>query len=374
MNPGNPLQQLSAHGQSVWLDNLSRSLIDSGELKRLIQEDGVSGITSNPAIFAAAISEGGAYDDQIRALAGGDGDTLALYEALAIDDIQAAADLLHPVFEHSSGTDGFVSLEVNPHLARDTEGTLTEALRLWQAVHRDNILIKIPGTAEGMPAIEEALYQGVNINITLLFSHKAYGEVMEAHLRALERRLEHDLPLGKLASVASFFLSRIDTRVDQQLDAVAGQHAEEARALRGMTAVASARAAYRMWQETYTGPRWARLREAGALVQKPLWASTSTKDPAYPDTKYVEPLVGPQTVNTMPEVTMNAFRDHGRVIPGSVTQGLDEARHVPARLAALDIDLDDVTTNLVEEGIAKFEQPFDALLGNLEEKAAALSG
>jgi transaldolase len=225
MNSSNPLRLLKAHGQSVWLDNLSRTLIEHGELQRLIDEDGISGITSNPAIFAAAISRGTAYDDQIGRLAASDRPTVALYEALAIDDIRAAADLLRPSWEHSDGTDGFVSLEVNPHLARDTEGTLTEAERLWRAVDRPNALIKIPGTPEGVPAIEEALYRGININVTLLFSLDAYAEVMEAHLKALERRLDDRLPLASLASVASFFLSRIDTRVDEQLDALRGEHA-----------------------------------------------------------------------------------------------------------------------------------------------------
>jgi transaldolase len=373
MNSSNPLRLLKTHGQSVWLDNLSRTLIEHGELQRLIDEDGISGITSNPAIFAAAISRGTAYDDQIGRLAASDRPTVALYEALAIDDIRAAADLLRPSWEHSDGTDGFVSLEVNPHLARDTEGTLTEAERLWRAVDRPNALIKIPGTPEGVPAIEEALYRGININVTLLFSLDAYAEVMEAHLKALERRLDDRLPLASLASVASFFLSRIDTRVDEQLDALRGEHAAAARRLRGQAAVASAKAAYRRWQRTYAGARWDRLTAAGARVQKPLWASTSTKDPAYPDVKYVEPLVGRQTVNTMPDATIEAFRDHGRVQPDSVLEGVAEALEVPDRLADLGIDLAAVTAALVEEGIEKFAQPFDALLGNLETKREALA-
>ena len=373
MTTPNPLRQLNEHGQSVWLDNLSRTLIDSGELGRLIREDGISGITSNPAIFAAAISGSDAYDEQIGALAASNRDTVALYETLAIDDIRAAADLLAATWEHSGGTDGFVSLEVNPHLARDTAGTLAEAERLWRAVDRPNALIKIPGTPEGVPAIEEALYRGININVTLLFSLDAYAAVMEAHLKALERRLDDGLPLDGLASVASFFLSRIDTLVDKKLDAIDGAGAEAATNLRGQAAVASAKAAYRRWQRTYAGPRWDRLANAGARVQKPLWASTSTKDPDYPDTKYVEPLVGRHTVNTMPDATIDAFRDHGRVQPDSVLDGVDEALEVPARLAELGVDLDAVTAALVEEGIAKFEQPFDALLANLEEKRKTLA-
>jgi transaldolase len=373
MTTRNPLLELKTHGQSVWLDNLSRSLIESGDLSRLIEQDGISGITSNPAIFAAAIAGSDAYDDQIRRLSSGAGDTIALYESLAIDDIRAAADLLRPSFERSAGSDGFVSLEVNPHLARDTADTLAEAERLWQAVGRENALIKIPGNPEGVPAIEEALYRGININVTLLFSLEAYERVMQAHHRALERRLAAGLPLHGIFSVASFFLSRIDSMVDEQLDALDDEQAAMAGALRGQTAVASARTAYRRWRENYSGPRWERLAEAGAQVQKPLWASTSTKDPSYPDTKYVEPLVGRQTVNTMPEVTIEAFRDHGRVVPDSIEQGAEEAAQVPAQLAGLGIELEQVTAALVEEGIAKFEQPFDALLQKLEEKRAAFA-
>lgn len=368
----NPLLQLNEHGQSVWLDNLSRSLIESGALQRLIDQDGISGITSNPAIFAAAIAGSDTYDEQIRKVAGSGTDNIALYEAIAVDDIRAAADLLRPTFDRSGGTDGFVSLEVNPHLARDTDGTLAEADRLWRDVDRKNVLIKIPGTSEGVPAIEEALYRGININVTLLFSLDAYSEVMQAHLNALERRHAEGLPLTGVASVASFFLSRIDTLIDRQLDAVTGDRAGDAKALRGETAIASAKSAHRLWREMYSGERWENLAAAGARVQKPLWASTSTKDPAYPDTKYVEPLIGEQTVNTMPEVTIEAFRDHGTVVPGSIEHGADQAGEVPAKLAALGIDLKSATEALVEEGIRKFEQPFDALLENLEGKRAAL--
>lgn len=372
MTTANPLRELNQAGQSVWLDNLSRHLLESGELARLIEQDGISGITSNPAIFAAAISGSDDYDAQIRALAEQDLATMDLYEALAIADIRAAADLLRPVYLDHDGKDGFVSLEVNPHLARDSAGTLAEAERLWNTVDRENLMIKIPGTQEGLPAIEEALYRGININVTLLFSLADYDAVMQAHLRALERRLEAGRPLERVASVASFFLSRIDSAVDKQLDAVTGDQADEARALRGEAAVASARAAYRLWQRTYDGPRWAKLAAAGARVQRPLWASTSTKDPAYPDTKYVEPLVGRETVNTMPEVTIDAHRDHGRVVPDAVRQGVEKALEVPGRLAALGIELDEVTSALVDEGLLKFEQPFDALLGKLDEKRSAL--
>ena len=374
MTIANPLHQLNECGQSVWLDNLSRELIESGELTRLIDQDGISGITSNPAIFAAAISGSDDYDAQIRTLAAREPDTMGLYEGLAIQDIRSAADLLRPVYASSGGRDGFVSLEVDPHLARDTDRTLAEADRLWSAVGRANLMIKIPGTPEGLPAIEEAVYRGINVNVTLLFSVEDYAAVMKVHRRALERRLGDGRELDGIASVASFFLSRIDTEVDKRLDAVTGDHAATARALRGETAIASARAAYRLWKRTYSGPEWARLEAAGAQVQRPLWASTSTKDPDYADTKYVEPLVGAQTVNTMPEVTIEAFRDHGQVVADSVEQGVEKALEVPGRLADLGIDLEEVTAGLVVEGIRKFEQPFDALLQNLEEKRAALTG
>ena len=374
MTIANPLHELNECGQSVWLDNLSRELIESGELGRLIEQDGISGITSNPAIFAAAISGSDDYDAQIRTVASREPDTMALYEALAIQDIRSAADLLRPVYASSGGRDGFVSLEVNPHFARDSARTIAEAERLWNAVGRANLMIKIPGTPEGLPAIEEAVYRGINVNVTLLFSVEDYAAVMKVHRRALERRLGDGRELDGIASVASFFLSRIDTEVNKRLDAVTGDRAAAARALRGEAAVASARAAYRLWKRTYSGPDWGRLEAAGAQVQRPLWASTSTKDPDYADTKYVEPLVGEQTVNTMPEVTIEAFRDHGRVVAGSVEQGVEDALEVPGRLASLGIELVEVTAGLVEEGIRKFEQPFDALLQNLEKKRAALTG
>ena len=374
MTTVNPLLELNECGQSVWLDNLSRELIESGELARLIEQDGISGITSNPAIFAAAISGSDDYDAQIRGLAARGLATMDLYEALAIQDIRSAADLLRPVYASSGGRDGFVSLEVNPHFARSGDRTLAEAERLWSAVGRANLMIKIPGTPEGLPAIEEAVYRGINVNVTLLFSVDDYAAVMKVHRRALERRLGDGRELDGIASVASFFLSRIDTAVDKRLDAVTGDPSAAARALRGQAAVASARTAYRLWKRTYSGPDWVRLEAAGAQVQRPLWASTSTKDPDYADTKYVEPLVGEQTVNTMPEVTIEAFRDHGRAVPGSVEEGIGEALEVPGHLADLGIDLHEVTAGLVEEGIAKFEQPFDALLQNLEEKRTALAG
>jgi transaldolase len=365
----NPLLLLAEHGQSVWLDNLTRSMVHDGRLKRLIDEDGVSGITSNPAIFHKAMTTGSDYDQQIRALGAKGRSAVEIYEALAIQDVQDALDLLRRVFDRTNGTDGFVSLEVSPHLASDTEGTIIEARRLWSRVARPNLLVKIPGTPEGVPAIRQCLSEGINVNVTLLFSLDAHRAVMHAHLDALDARMGRGEPVATVASVASFFLSRIDTKVDKLLD---GMTDPRAKAIRGMAAVASAKLAYALWKETYSGPRWERLRAAGARVQKPLWASTSTKDKAYPDVKYVEPLIGPFTVNTLPDETVDAFRDHGRVAD-TVELDLDRERRALADLESLGISLKRVTDELVEEGIEKFNQPFDALLAALEAKRKALT-
>jgi transaldolase len=369
----NPLRRLSEHGQSIWLDNLTRGMLQSGALKRLIDEDGISGVTSNPAIFNKAMTKGTDYDAQIRALAEQGKTAGEIYEALAVKDIRDACDLFRPTFDGTNGTDGFVSLEVSPHLARDTRGTAAEARRLWAKVDRPNVLIKIPGTPEGVPAIQECLTAGVNINITLLFSLEAYQNVMEAHLQALEARAKAGEPLASVASVASFFLSRIDTLVDEQLDAMKekGEHAREAAALRGKAAIASARIAYQMWKTTYEGPRWEALLEAGGRVQKPLWASTSTKDPSYPDVLYVEALIGPHTVNTLPDSTVEAFRNHGTV-KVTVENAVQEQDEVLQRLETIGISMKSVTDTLVEEGIVKFSEPFDALMADLDAKRKSL--
>lgn len=371
----NPLKELNRFGQSVWLDNLSRELVEEGGLAKLIEEDGVSGVTSNPAIFQNSISKSSTYDEQIKDLADDEISTVALFEGLAIQDIRGACDVLKPVYDETNKTDGYVSLEVSPHLARDCDGTIKDAVRLWKAVDRPNVMIKIPGTKEAVPAIEEVLAQGINVNVTLLFSLQAYRDVMEAHLRAMERRLEKNEPLNHVASVASFFLSRIDVMVDKKLDAMAeagGEHAELAKSLRGRAAIASARLAYQLWKSLYSGPRWQRLLEAGAQVQKPLWASTSTKDPSFPDTKYVEPLIGPQTINTMPEVTVEAYRDHGK--PSfSVEDDLHLEEKAMRELEEVGIDMVAVTDALVDEGIDKFIKPFDKLIASLEEKRNALT-
>ncbi len=369
---GHPLKQLHEMGQSVWLDNLTRTSVRDGRLGRLIEEDGLSGVTSNPAIFHEAIASGEAYRTEIADLARRGAPAKAIYETLAIEDIQGAADLLRPTFDRSGGDDGFVSLEVSPHLARDTRATIAEAARLWEAVSRPNALIKIPGTDEGVPAIEECLTRGISINVTLLFSTAAHRKVIEAWWRALERRRTRGEPLNNVHSVASYFLSRIDVLVDRRLDAMSdgGDEAEQARVLRGRAAIASARLAYRLWTALHESERWQALQAAGAHVQKTLWASTSTKDDRYSDVRYVEALIGPRTINTMPDATLEAFRDHGQV-EATLTRDVDQAKRDIAALGRIGIDLDEVAAVLVEEGIRKFVEPFDQLLHTLDSKAHA---
>lgn len=370
----NPLLQIKELGQSIWLDNLTRGMLGEGRLARLVAEDGLAGVTSNPAIFNKAMTRGNDYDDQLRALAEEGRTAGEIFETMAVDDIQGACDVLRPVFDAANGTDGFVSLEVSPHLARDAAGTVAEARRLWKRVQRPNAFIKIPGTPEGIPAVEQCLTEGINVNITLLFSLTAYQEVMNAHLRALEARMERQEPLATVASVASFFLSRIDTKVDKRLDAMkeSGMHPAEAASLRGKAAVASARVAYQMWKKTYSGPRWDALLDAGARFQKPLWASTSTKDPAYSDVLYVETLIGPHTVNTLPDETVDAFRDHGRAAL-TLESDLDEQHRVLEELDRIGVSMKQVTDELVEEGVKKFSDPFDALIQDLEAKRKSLA-
>ena len=346
-------------------------MLTTGRLKKLIKEDGISGITSNPAIFNKAMTQGDAYDDQLRKLAAEDITTERLYELMAIEDIRLAADQLRQTFEDSNGTDGFVSLEVNPHLAHDTEGTLRAARRLWDEVARPNLMIKIPGTPEGVPAIRDCLAAGINVNVTLLFSLEAYRAVMEAHLAALEIRHGARRVPGRGGHGGELLPE--PHRHHGGPDAGRRRTSDEAAALRGTVAVASARLAYRMWKETYSGPRWEKLRDAGARVQKPLWASTSTKDKTFSDVKYVEALIGPQTINTLPDETMEAFRDHGTVAV-TVEDDLDRQAAYLEGLEAIGISLKQVTDELVAEGIEKFNEPFDALLAALDEKRKRFAG
>ncbi len=358
----NPLLQLRGCGQSVWLDYLSRHLLDSGELRRLIDADGLRGVTSNPAIFDKAISGSLDYDDDIGKLSRQGQGIQEIYETLTVSDVQRAADLFLPVFRGLDGADGFVSLEVNPHLAHDTPGTIAEARRLWAKLDRPNVFIKVPATLEGLPAIRRLISEGINVNVTLLFGLPRYREVAEAYLSGLEERAARGQHL-RVVSVASFFLSRIDTLVDQTLKGLAGAAAS----LQGEVAIASAKVAYAIYRQVFGSPRFKALQDQGARPQRLLWASTSTKNPAYGDVKYVEPLIGPETINTMPLETINAYRDHGQ--PASrLGEGADQAAAILQRLSELGLDLDQVTRQLEDEGVEKFNQPYDNLMCSLEGK------
>ena len=369
-----PLHDLHAHGQSVWLDFLSRDLVDSGELARLVAEEGVRGMTSNPTIFQEAIKGSDTYDADVRRL-GADGlSPAAMFEAIAVDDISAACDVLRPVFDESGMTDGFVSLEVSPRLAHDTQGTIDEARRLAAAVDRPNLMIKVPATPAGLPAVETLLTEGVNVNITLIFAQAVYRGVVDAYLRALENRSARGESVDDVASVASTFVSRIDTAVDARLDELLQERPDDAaeiRSLQGKAAIANSKAVYRIFGEISASGRFQALAVDGAQPQRPLWASTSTKNPAYPTTLYVDELIGPNTVNTMPSVTMDAFREQGEVQP-TVNSDLDYWGGVLERLAAVGVDLDAIMDQLQTEGVQKFIDSYDDLLNDLEAKAGAL--
>ncbi|MEX2314782.1 MAG: transaldolase, partial [Thermomicrobiales bacterium] len=370
----NPLQQLVDYGQSVWYDNLSRQLLESGGLQRLIDESSVVGVTSNPTIFDKAISGSHDYDHQIRELAEAGRTTDEVYEELVIRDIKSASDILGPVWERTKKTsaDGFVSLEVSPTLAHDTDKTMSDARRLFARVDRPNVTIKIPGTVEGVPAIEQMLYEGVNINITLLFALEAYRNVMEAYLRALERRAEEGKAIDNIHSVASFFVSRVDTEADKRLEAIiasesGSERAAKAAALRGKLAVANARLAYVAFTEIFESARFQKLAELGARLQRPLWASTSTKNPEYPDTLYIDELIGPDTVQTLAPASIEAFADHG-TLGNTLQSDLDGARAVFAGFEDLGLSVDDITDTLVRDGVASFAKSFEGLLAGLDEK------
>lgn len=372
-----PLWELTRLGQSVWLDYIRRGILDDGGLARLISEKAVRGVTSNPAIFEQAIAGSDDYDEAFAAEEGQGRDALSIYESLAIEDIQRAADEFAGIYESSDGRDGFVSLEVSPELANDTDGSLEEARRLWKAVDRPNVMIKIPGTNAGLPAIEEALVDGINVNITLLFSLSGYEQVMQRYLSALERRASNGEPLDRIASVASFFVSRVDTAVDNRLEELAeraGTDAERERllALRGKAAIANAKLAYHRFTEIFSSDRFRALEEKGARVQRPLWASTSTKNPDYRDVIYVEELIGPDTVNTMPMATLEAFDDHG-IPKRTVDQDVDAARRHLEELGSVGIDFDAVTKDLQKQGVEKFVVPFRDLLDTIEQKRAGMA-
>jgi transaldolase len=360
------LHELSELDQSVWIDFLSRDMLRSGGLARLHEEDAVVGVTSNPTIFQKAISAGDAYDEQLREELTEERDPKELFIRLASRDVGEACDLLRPVWDGGGGKDGYVSIEVDPTLAFDTDATIAQAQRLHELIDRPNLFVKIPATKEGLPAIEEMIARGRSINVTLIFSLERYAEVVEAYIRGLERLVEGGSDPSTVASVASFFVSRVDTEADRRLDELGG-HDE----LKGKLAVANAKLAYQRYQELFSGARWEALAAAGATAQRCLWASTSTKNPEYRDVLYVEELIGPQTVNTMPEETIAAFQDHGRVAP-TLEQGLDEARRVFERLAAAGVDYDDVTDTLEREGVEKFADSFEELLEGIRAKTGEL--
>ncbi|HEX5837190.1 MAG TPA: transaldolase [Anaerolineales bacterium] len=370
----NPLLKLQALGQSIWIDFIRRGMISSGELQRLIGQDGVSGVTSNPSIFEKAITESRDYDEAIRTLISERKTADEIYLQLSVEDIQHVADLLRPVYDRTAGRDGFISIEVSPGLANDTAGTIEEARRLWSLVERPNVMIKVPATQAGLPAIRQLTGEGLNINITLLFGLPRYREVADAYISGLETLAAKGKDLRQITSVASFFLSRIDVLLDPILEEkkqAGGPQAEQAGRLQGQAAIASAKVAYQIYREIFEGERFKKLAGQGARAQKLLWASTSTKNPAYPDTKYIEPLIGPETINTLPIETLEAYRDHGNP-QRTLDQNVREAYQTLEDLSTIGIDLDAATRRLEEEGVEKFVGAHDRLIAALGEKQKAV--
>jgi transaldolase / glucose-6-phosphate isomerase len=371
----NPLKQLLDYGQSMWLDYIRRELFTTGKLKQMIADDGLRGMTSNPAIFEKAIADSSLYDDMLRSLASRkDLDATGKFEQIAIRDIQDAADALRPVYEESKFRDGYVSLEVSPYLARKTKETIDEARRLWKTVQRENVMIKVPGTAEGLPAIRQLIGEGLNINITLLFAQEVYEKVAEAYIAGLEEVAARGGNLKKIASVASFFISRIDSLVDSQLNerlknASDASQQSLLKSLLGKVAIANGKLTYQRYQRIFSGPRWQALAAKGAQTQRVLWASTSTKNPNYRDVIYVEELIGPDTINTMPPATIDAFRDHGR-LRNSLTEDVPGAQKVMDDLARAGISIKEVTDKLTQDGVKLFADAFDKLLAEVEKNTA----
>jgi transaldolase len=369
----NRLRTLHAAGQSVWLDYIDRRILQDGSLRRLIDEDQLRGMTSNPTIFEKALADGSTYDDQIAA-APAALSSWELFELIETADVRAACDIFAGVYRETGGGDGFVSIEVSPGVANNAEATIAEARRLWATVDRPNVMVKVPGTAEGSKAVRQLTADGINVNITLLFAIEAHDRVIEAYLAGLEQRTAAGQPIDHIASVASFFVSRVDSEVDKRLDAAAAARPadhDRLQALKGRAAVANAKLAYRLFTNRFAGPRWDALAARGARVQRPLWASTSTKNPAYRDVLYVESLIGPDTVNTMPPGTVEAFRDHGET-RRTVDEGWGECEALFRSLEQEGILLRDVTDTLLREGLASFQKSFDTLVAGLERKTAAL--
>jgi transaldolase len=364
----NRLREIEALGQAVWIDNINRELLDDGVLRRLVEEDGISGVTSNPTIFEKAMGKSERYDEGFKRILGETQEPREVFFRLAFDDIRGAADVLRPVFEATDGQDGYVSFELPPELAFDAQGSVEAAKRFHAEIGRDNVLIKVPGTAEGVEAFEELTASAISVNVTLLFDVRRYVEIAEAYVRGLERRAEAGEPIDRIASVASFFVSRVDSKVDAALDERGGPED-----LKGRAAVANAKIAYQEFGRIFSGERWEALRAKGANVQRPLWASTSTKNPDYPDTLYVDELIGPDTVNTMPDATIEAARE--RATPArTVDADVEDAHRVIERIREAGIDFDDIVSRqLVDEGVKSFAASFDSLIETIGEKAAALS-
>jgi transaldolase len=372
--PENRLQRLHDAGQSIWLDFIDRRILRDGELARRIREDALTGMTSNPTIFEKALAEGTAYDEQLRGAPVGR-TAMELFELVETSDVRAACDIFMPVYEATNGGDGYVSIEVSPSSANDAHATIAEAQRLWATVDRPNVMIKVPGTAEGAVAVRTLIGAGINVNITLLFAIEAHRRVIHAYLGGLEDRVKAGKPIDHIASVASFFVSRVDVEIDKRLDGMAatlsGSERDRVLALRGKAAIANAKLAYKLFREEFSTPRWAALLKLGARLQRPLWASTSTKNPAYRDVLYVEQLIGPDTVDTMPPATIDAFRDHGEV-RRTVDADLAGAQRAIAELAQVGIEMKEVTDKLLREGLASFQKSFESLTAGLEKKSAAL--
>jgi transaldolase len=369
----NTLQKLNAVGQSIWLDFIDRTMLRNGDLQRRIREDALTGMTSNPTIFEKALAEGSEYDDQIRSVAGaGELTAMELFELIATTDVREACDAFRATYDRTRGADGYVSIEVSPGAANDARATISEASRLWATVDRPNVMVKVPGTVEGAKAVRQLTANGVNVNITLLFAIDAYKSVIDAYMAGLEDRIGSGKDISTIHSVASFFVSRVDTEVDKRLDAkIKAGSAEQLASLHGKAAIANAKLAYRLFQNEVAAPRWRALVGRGATVQRPLWASTSTKNPSYRDVMYVEDLIGPDTVNTMPPQTIEAFRDHG-VVKRTVDVGVDQAQQTIDTLEQNGISIDDVTAKLLTDGLASFQKSFDTLLVGLEKKTKAL--
>jgi transaldolase len=371
----NRLQKLHEAGQSIWLDFIDRDMLRNGELERRIADDSLTGMTSNPTIFEKALAEGTAYDEQLSNAPTGLS-PWDLFELIETDDVRSACDIFAPVFERTNGGDGFVSIEVSPGSAHDTDATVLEACRLWAMVGRPNVMIKVPGTPEGAVAVRRLTAEGVNVNITLLFSREAYDSVIDAYLTGLEERVSAGKTIHHISSVASFFVSRVDTEVDKRIDAklesASPDVAKRLEKLKGRVAVANAKLAYALFRERFSGPRWEALAAQGARLQRPLWASTSTKNPAYRDVMYVEDLIGPDTVNTMPPATIEAFRDHGAV-KETVDENIDGERMLLDELEELGISLESVTDKLLSDGLKSFQKSFDSLIARIESKSSELA-